>query len=114
MALAKKGTRRITIDGQVYRWVVSADDGFMVLVVELASDPGQRMTMGFDYQDIVEPAGEGRLLIVGQRTSISPGVVRAVIMAALGNGWQPAARGLRPYRVKGDLLQQIFAPPRKL
>lgn len=34
MGLAKRGTRRLVVDGVAYRWVVSPDDGYMVLVAE--------------------------------------------------------------------------------
>lgn len=107
MALAKKGTRRISVDGQAYRWVVSPDDGYMVLVVELAENPGQRLIACFDYQDIFEPAGPGRWRIVGQRISISPGVVRSVIEAALISGWRPSVPGLREFRLDPNVLGEI-------
>jgi hypothetical protein len=32
MALARKGTRRITVEGATYRWVVAPNDGYIVLV----------------------------------------------------------------------------------
>jgi hypothetical protein len=99
VGLAKRGTRRIAIDGLAYRWVVSPDDGYMVLVAELADDPGQRLEAFFRYQDVCEPQGGGVLRIVGQRRSIRPGIVRAVIEAALGRGWQPSKRGLSAFRV---------------
>jgi hypothetical protein len=99
MALAKRGTRRIAVDGVTYRWVVSPDDGYMVLVAELADDPGQRLEVLFAYHDLYEPEGGSVLRIVGQRRAVSPGVVRAVILAALGRGWQPSRRGLPAFRV---------------
>ena len=52
MALAKRGTRRITVDNRAYRWVVAPDDGYMVLVVEDANTPGQRLEAFFGYQDV--------------------------------------------------------------
>jgi hypothetical protein len=99
MALAKKGTRLINIDGTAYRWAVSPDDGFMVLVAELARRPGRRLEAFFRYHDIYEPDGPGALRIVGQRRSIGPRAVRTVVLAALVRGWQPAARGRGPYRI---------------
>ena len=47
MALASKGTRRMAVDGVAYRWVVAPDDEYMVLVVERADDPGQRLEASF-------------------------------------------------------------------
>lgn len=100
MALAKKGSRRITVDGVLYRWALSPDDGCMVLVAELAEGSGQRLEAFFQYHDLYEPAEAGALRIVGQRRSVSPGVVRKVILAALAGGWQPAQRGLRSFRMQ--------------
>ena len=48
----------------------------------------------------LEPAEAGALHIVGQRRSISPGVVRKIILAALARGWQPAKHGLRSFRIQ--------------
>jgi hypothetical protein len=105
MALAKKGTRRITVDGIAYRWVVSPDDGYMILVAEWADGPGQRLEAFFQYHDVHEPAGQGAFRIVGQRRSISPGVVRALILAALARGWQPLVRVANAFRIPdADLL----------
>ena len=37
MGLAKRGTRKITVSGAAFRWKISPDDGYMVLVVESAT-----------------------------------------------------------------------------
>lgn len=99
MGLAKRGTRRIVVDGVAYRWVVSPDDGYMVLVAELAEAPGQRLEAFFAYQDVYESQDGGVDRVVGQRRVIRPGVVRAVIQAALGRGWKPSQRGLTAFRI---------------
>jgi uncharacterized protein (TIGR02996 family) len=99
MALAKRGSRRIIVAGVDYRWVVSADDGYMVLVVELDDSPGQRLEAIFGYSDLDEPAEEGNSRTGGQRRSLRPGVVCDVIRAALQRGWQPSRRGLPALRM---------------
>ena len=105
MSLAKKGTRRILVDGVPYRWVVSPNDGYMVQVVERADGPGQRLEAFFEYHDVTEPVGAGALHIVGQLHCIRPGVVRAVILAGLARGWQPSVRVARAFRISdGDSL----------
>jgi len=58
MALAKKKTRLIHVDGADYRWVVSPDDGYMVLVVELAREPRSRLLVYTDYDDLLVPDPE--------------------------------------------------------
>jgi hypothetical protein len=110
MALASKGTRRITVEGVGYRWVVAPDDGYMVLVAERADDPGQRLEAYFKYHDILEPAGSASSRIVGQLRSISPGVARSVILAALSRGWQASRKGLPPFRVDGEGMTPIDSP----
>jgi hypothetical protein len=99
VGLAKRGTRRIVVDGVTYRWVVSPDDGYIVLVAELSDASGQRLEAFFSYHDVYEPQGEGVLRIVGQRRTIRPSVVRAVIQTALGRGWRPSQQGLPPFRI---------------
>lgn len=99
MGLAKRGTRRIVVGGVAYRWVVSPDDGYMVLVAELADEPGQRLEAYFRYRDVCEPEGVGVLRIVGQRRAIRPGVVLTIIQTALSRGWQPSQCGLPPFRL---------------
>jgi len=103
MALAKRSSRTITVDGSEYRWAVSPDSGYMWLVVELAAQPGQRIQASFDYHDVVQADG----LITGQRRSVSPGVVRAVILHALANGWHPERHGLKPFRVDGEAVRAV-------
>lgn len=110
MALASRGTRRITVDGVQYRWVVAPDDGYMVLVVEPADGLGQRLEVRFGYDDVVRPAGAGSYHLVGQSRSISPGTVRAVLLTALGGGWQASRKGLAPYRVNAESLVRLDPP----
>src|SRR4051794_41149136 len=103
MALAKRGSRTICVDGIAYRWAVSPDSGCMWLIVERARGPGQRVEASFDYHDVVEPDGR----IVRQRRTLSPGVVRAVVLHALAKGWQPEQRGLAPLRMDGEAVQPV-------
>jgi hypothetical protein len=76
MALPKKGSRLIKVDGIEYRWIVTPDDVGLGIMVELAENPGQRMGAGFEYGNI-----------------ISPWLVRKAILHALENGWHPELQG---------------------
>lgn len=77
MGLAKKGSRRIVVDGQVYRWTLSPDDEpGIAIVVEKAADPGQRLVSWVQHDN-----------------TISPWMVRAAILKALQEGWQPERKG---------------------
>jgi len=103
MAIAKKGSRCIDVEGILYRWVVSPDDGYMVLLVELVSEPGQRLEACFPYHNLFDPPEAGAFKVV-----VSPRVVRKIILAALVNGWQPLQRGLRSFQVQNaDQIVQI-------
>jgi hypothetical protein len=103
MALAKRMSRSIMVDGVAYRWAVSPDSGYMWLVVERAANPGQRIEASFDYHDVVRPDGH----MAGQRRSVSPGVVRAVVLHALANGWRPGQGGLKPLRIDGEAVRPL-------
>jgi hypothetical protein len=77
MGLAKKGTRLLTVEGARYRWKVApADEPGLGIVVEDAASPGQRMVTWIDHGH-----------------TLSPWVVREVILHALSQGWKPQARG---------------------
>jgi hypothetical protein len=77
MALPKKASRRITIKGEKYRWLISRDDYGIGLCVELYENPAQKLTTGFsdDYQ------------------AITPVLVREVILYALAQGYTPHKKG---------------------
>ncbi|MBX9580575.1 MAG: hypothetical protein K2X87_09730 [Gemmataceae bacterium] len=100
MTMPKRGSRRIIVDGEAYRWVVGPNDGYMVLAVERADGSGRRLEAYFRYHDQYETAGAGSYRVVGQRRSIRPGVVRTVILYALARGWQPSTPGREPFRVR--------------
>lgn len=91
MGLAKKGSRRITIDETVYRWRVSPDDEpGLGIVVELYEQPGQRMVTWVEHGN-----------------TISPWLVRKVILQALSQGWKPADKA-KPFLLR---LEGLHEPP---
>jgi hypothetical protein len=81
VTLARKGLRRISVDDRKYVWKVSVDSGYFTLVVELASGAGQRLEARTRHDRKQ-----------GDKRSITPGGVAAVIRAALQEGWTPAAK----------------------
>jgi len=87
VTLARKGLRRISVDGARYVWKLSIDSGYFTIVVELASDAGQRLE-----------ARTRRDRHHGDARAITPAGVAAVIRAAIHDGWQPAARK-SPFRM---------------
>lgn len=93
MGLSTKGSRSIFVGDVAYRWVVSAHNGFLRLIVERREDPGQRLIAWFHHHDsyVRDPAGQWHR--VAQLRSISPTLVRATIILALERGWQPEKKG---------------------
>lgn len=78
MALRRKGTRRITVDGAEYRWIVSADDEpGLGIVVESYDEPGRRLVVWIEHGYV-----------------ISPQVVERAIQLGLTSGWDPSSKGV--------------------
>ncbi|RPH34938.1 MAG: hypothetical protein EHM91_17840 [Planctomycetota bacterium] len=103
MGLAKKGSAKIRVDERDYRWVVSPNDGVMELVVQEGSGKGRRLAIAIDYDDERHPIPGG--FSVTPRRQITPGLVRNLILQAIGLGWQSDARGKTvSFRLKGDRL----------
>jgi len=76
MALARKGSRMIVVNGQPFRWVVSPNDGWMDLVVE--SESTGRWSVQLEYDD--QRLANG---LLKQQAQITPKVVRAKILEHL-------------------------------
>ncbi|WP_438297588.1 hypothetical protein [Streptomyces sp. HUAS TT7] len=77
VALAKKGTKCLTVDGCRYRWVVAPDDEpGLAIVVEDADAGGQRMVTWVEHG-----------------TVITPSLVARAIRRAQESGWVPGRRG---------------------
>ena len=93
MALPTKGTRRIHVDGGDYRWTVSPDSGYMVLVIEGASASRRRLFVYTDYRDRLTPRADGAGWHVNQQRQITPGYVRRSILAGRAAGWDPSEPG---------------------
>jgi len=93
MGLPKKGSRLITVGGTAYRWVVSAHQGHLRLIVERREDSGQRLVAWFHHHDcfVRDPARKWHR--VAQLRNIGPALVRASIILALEKGWLPAQKG---------------------
>ena len=81
MTLAKKGTRRISVDGSRYLWKVSVDSGYFTIVVLPESGAGQRLEARTSHDRHW-----------GDKRSITPGGVAAVIRTAIQEGWTPDAK----------------------
>ena len=95
MALLRKGSRRITVDGTVYRWRVRHRPTYcqgsgwssMIFAVEHAESPGQAL--------VVDTGGPrpDNWMGLDPAAPITPRVVATAIRRALPEGWSPQAKG---------------------
>lgn len=77
MAIRRKGTRKIAVGIEVYRWTVAPDDELgLAIVVELYDRPRGRLVSWVDHGVI-----------------ISPSVVRSAIEHGKARGWDPMNGG---------------------
>jgi hypothetical protein len=100
---SRKDSRRITVDGVVYRYIISPDDGFVALIARPEGARGQRLWVKFGYHDDWVPSGAAHRS-AGHRL-ILPRVVRLAILDGLRRGWDPSAAKPGLFRVfDGDTL----------
>lgn len=94
MAIAKKGARRIVVDGVEYRWTVRPKPSYtqgsawspMTFAVEAVEQHGRTLVVSLPW------AHTGNWM--GAPTgAVRPAMVARAIQHALAEGWQPAARG---------------------
>lgn len=99
MALPKKGTRKITVDGVQYRWLgfiqskklKMPNERFDELIVELSENAGEKVRAKFIFEHIkTQYQNIGKHL---QSFDRFPPYVRQTILVALKNGWKPNAGG---------------------
>ena len=88
MSLAAKNSRAIDVDGKAYRWAVSPDSGYNVLVVQAADGSGAKLLTTVDYSGThYASADENGSL------AITPALVVSIIRQAREYGWQPNQTG---------------------
>jgi len=87
MTLAKKGSKPITVEGTDYRWAVSPDSGYAVLVVQSASGRGAKLIIYVDWSRYKYSFSHTTGII-----EIKPSLVGRLIGQARRKGWQPSAQ----------------------
>ena len=88
MSLARSGSRAITVDDVAYRWAVSPDSGYDVIVVQPATGAGAKLRVYVSYRQVAyaDADDQGRL-------AVTPGLVTSIIRQAGEHGWQPGQTG---------------------
>ena len=87
MALPKKDSRKINVDGHQYSWIASGNDGWIDLIICSSKGPGQKLLAQFDYHSFHVVMENSKLL--KQKLSITPFIVRQVIKYGIESGWTP-------------------------
>ena len=99
MALSKRNSRAIEVDGTEYRWAVSGDSGFVTLVVQAAAGSGSKLEVNIAEirQGRPEAFHEAYGLVAdspsGSKLSVTPQGVERIIGEAIEIGWNPTENG---------------------
>jgi hypothetical protein len=108
----KDNRRRITVEGTVYRYSISPNDGFIALIARPEGARGQRLWVKFGYYDEWVPVGDGAHRSTGHRL-IVPRVARLAILDGLRRGWDPSVTKPGLFQVHdGDSLLSAEEWPR--
>ena len=94
MAISKKKSRKIVVDGQAYRWAVSEDSGYSVVVVQSDLGSGQKLEALLDWACRTSTATGAGVRI----PEITPAMVSQLVRSALREGWRSEARGVPPLK----------------
>lgn len=81
MALSKRNSRSIVVDGAPYRWAFSMDSGYATIAIQHGSGSGQRLE------------AQTGSWVWGERRTKSPATVSSIIRFALEQGWEPTHPG---------------------
>ena len=86
MALNKKNSRPIAVDGHDFRWSFFENSGWNDLTVQSANGTGMKLVAQFGWE---APDGSGL-----PYQPITPALVAQAIRFGLGNGWNPDTNGV--------------------
>ncbi|MEV1145351.1 hypothetical protein [Micromonospora sp. NPDC049799] len=111
MALTKKGSRLITVDGVVYKWRVRGRPTYaqalgerpLAVAVEQADCKGSVLL-------VTMPQDHPSNWIGGRSVPVLPSQVAAVIRKALGEGWRPGQSATAFRTTATDASQEPSTP----
>lgn len=86
MALNKKNSRPIAVDGQDFRWSFFENSGWNDLTVQSANGAGGKLVAQFGW----EAQDDSKLPYL----PMTPALVAEAIIFGLGNGWNPDINGV--------------------
>lgn len=85
MALSKKSSRPITVEGKDYRWIFFENSGWNDLTIQAASGEGEKLIVQIKWA----PDDETGLPYM----PVKPAFVARAIQFGLAEGWRPDERG---------------------
>ncbi|RAO11831.1 hypothetical protein [Micromonospora noduli] len=111
MALTKKGSRLITVDGIVYRWRVRGKPTYaqalcerpLTLAIEQADCTGSVLLVSM-------PQDHPSNWIGGPPVPVLPSTVAAVVRKALAEGWRPSQPAAAFHMATPDLSPKLRTP----
>jgi hypothetical protein len=113
MTLARKGRRKLMVDGIAYHWIATSTRrstsfaggealyAVSTLIVERALVPAQRLQVMFDSRALYDSNLRAKYV---DYLAITPGVVVAAIRYARQNGWSPESNGAAFRIGRGEVL----------
>ena len=88
MSLAGKGSRAIEVDGEAYRWALSPDSSYDVIVVQAAGGTRPKLLVYAAYGGSQFASADDN----GPH-AVTPALVAAIIRQARDQSWQPDEAG---------------------
>ena len=108
MTLPQKKSRSIEVDGKKYRWLISMRGKTIDLSIEADKYSGQLLQAFFEPHDSYQREVGGRWQRVSQAVSVTPKVVKQVILYGLANGWKPHSPKKACFYIYTDRTDKII------
>lgn len=101
MTLPRKGSRKIVVGGEEYRWAVrrrptyceANECGNLTAAVELYDSPKSVLLIDFPFPRPDSWKSPMKLGMSVTDRSVTPATIAKCIREAIGNGWDPRASG---------------------
>lgn len=79
MAVSKKGSRNISVDGHDFKWRATGNDGWISIVLWPASNEDSRVVASIDYHHDMKQVDEGHYSSQGQLV-VTNRIIRELIL----------------------------------
>lgn len=96
MAINRKGSRKITVNGEVYYWRVRDNWDNISIVIQ---------HQDAKHQFLIFKTASG-VMLNGKTPPITPSIIRKAIERALANGWDPFSEVGKPTTVEFEIPKE--------